>query len=281
MRKGKVSLRDRVIGWMGRVASPTVLLILMILVFAFSTVIASSTNAPMLPKQFAPVEAFQIEWGNGNGQVGLLKVPGRNYGPQSFAVDEEDEEIYILDSANRRILIYDMNGDFLSFIPISQMATDLCLGDKGNVYVLHKAKMKVAEYDPHGSVIATYPLADTKSPVVGIHFSSEKGLFFETADETSYPLVEEGVKVSLEAQIKRRILGLGRNNDYFFLERRNPSRGAIRILDSEGKARKELPVPKKGESIETLTLVGIDDENNIYLPRYCRRDGVKHHSRGV
>ncbi|PJA88105.1 MAG: hypothetical protein CO140_00720, partial [Candidatus Moranbacteria bacterium CG_4_9_14_3_um_filter_40_7] len=198
--------------------------VLTFLILVFSLFNSRSLNAEVLPKQFASSEVFQIEWGNGNGQVGLLKVPGRNYGPQSFAVDEGNGKIYILDSTNQRILIYDLSGNILTFIPISERADDLCLGDTG-IYVLYKADLKVIEYSTDGSVIENYPLVDTKSPVVGIHFSKEQGLFFETADESSYPLIEKGAKVLHEAQIKRKTKGLSRNTDYFFLERKSQSKG--------------------------------------------------------
>lgn len=82
--------------------------ILAFLVLAAGLLDSSSLNAWILPKQFTPAEVFQIEWGHDNGQVGLLKVPGRNYGPQSFAVDEWNREIYILDSTNQYILIYNL-----------------------------------------------------------------------------------------------------------------------------------------------------------------------------
>jgi uncharacterized repeat protein (TIGR02543 family) len=234
-------------------------------VLAFLALAVSLLNASILNAQtnFIPTEVFQLKWGNGESQVGLLKVPGRSYGPQSFAVDEGNK-IYILDSANQRILIYDLSGNLFSSVPISQRADDLCLGIK-SIYVLYSAEMKVVEYSLNGTIIATYPLIDTKSPIVGIHFTSEQGLFFETADGTSYPLIEKGVKVTLEAQNKRKIIGLNRNNDYFFLERKNLLQGIIRILDFEGKVKKELPVLKKEQNIESLTLIGTDNEKNIYL----------------
>jgi outer membrane protein assembly factor BamB len=239
--------------------------ILAFLVFAVGLLDGSSLNAQILPKQFTPVEVFQIEWGNDNGQIGLLKVPGRNYGPQSFAVDEGNGKIYILDSTNQYILIYNLSGTLLSSIPISKRSDDLCLGDQENLYILYKVERKVVKYDLNGTVIATYPLIDTKSPVTGICFINEKGLFFETADGTSYPLIENGVKVSLETQNQQKILGLPRNNDRFFLERKNTSQGIIRILDFKGKTKKEIPVLKKEQNIETLSLIGIDNEKNIYL----------------
>jgi len=222
-------------------------------------------SAQIVPKQFAPVEMFQIGWGNGSGQVGLLKVPGENYGPQSFYVDEGASKVYILDSTNQRIMVYDLTGTLLSFIPISEGADDLCMGNGGNLYVLYTTERSVVEYNSIGSVISTYPLIDAKSPVIAIHFDTEQGLFFVTADENSYPLLKKGVKGSLTDQVKGKTIGAARNNNYFFLERKNPSEGSIRILDSEGKVKMEIPVKKNEQRIDTLTFIGIDNGKNLYV----------------
>jgi len=222
-------------------------------------------RAEILPNKLTPVEILQIEWGNGDGQVGLLRVPGENYGPQSFSVDEKNGKIHIVDSTNQRVLVYDLTGNPLSFTPISDRADDLCLGGQENLYVLYAAEKKVVEYDLNGSIIATYPLVNTKTPITGIRFSRDQTLFFETADEYSYPLAKQGAKLDVGAQSKGKILGFSSNDSYFFLERRGPSRGSIRLLDSDGKVKKELSVTNKEGRIETLIFIGADEEENIYI----------------
>lgn len=190
-----------------------------ITIFLFCLCCSGSLHAQNLQKQFSPEEIFSMAWGNSTGQVGLLKVPGRNYGPQGFAVDEKDSKIYTLDSTNQRILVFDTRGNLLSFILISEKADDLCLGNKGNVYVLYSSENKVVEYSFNGSVIRTFPVANTASPIVGIYFNSDQGLSFETSEEISYPLIKKETVISSPvAQIERKITGLIRNHDSLFLE---------------------------------------------------------------
>jgi len=55
------------------------ILSLIILIFVLTLCNISVLNAQNVPKKLTPVEVYSIEWGNDNGQVGLLKVPGRNY----------------------------------------------------------------------------------------------------------------------------------------------------------------------------------------------------------
>ncbi len=230
---------------------------------------AGSATPARLPseanEQLSPSEAVQFDWGAGDRQVGLLKVPGANFGPQSFAVDETHHRLYILDSANDRILTYTLGGGFSSSLAISDRADDLTLGADGEIYVLYRGDRKVIEYSPDGASIASYPLAEAQPPVAGIHFSETQDLFAETADGRFYLLIDQGEEVdnSLKGAITSK--GQRRNGRFYYLERGGAGQGSISILNSEGQQQKKLTVNSKQHGIETLSLIGVDNEGNIYI----------------
>ena len=225
--------------------------------------ISSAYSQQHSPAQFRPSEVFNIGWGTDSGEVGLLKVPGENYGPQSFAVDEGNGNIYVLDSTNSRVLVFDSGGDIISDMPINEKADDLCLDDTGHIYVLYKNEMKVIEYDAIGSELADYPIPDTTAPILGIHFNeNDKSLFFETVDGVTYPIVEKGCGIKTREQANRRKLGFVRGNNYFLFQGKKP---ALKILDSIGRVEKEVILQPREKRIETLRLIGVDSGNNVYI----------------
>jgi hypothetical protein len=240
------------------------LIVLAALTILPSTSAQSLTDVQAGYRQFSPSEVLQLAWGSGNSQVGLLKVPGGNYGPQSFAVDEAHSQFYILDSTNNRILIYASECNLLSSWAISGRADDIALGAGGDVYVLFRGSQKVVEYSPGGSLIAMYPLADAQSPITGIHFNQAQGLSVETADEHTYP-INQSAKESDAAKSVGKNKGLRRDGDFFYLERGAAGQGSIAILNSEGEIRKKLAVNRTDQKIVTLSFVGVDDQKSIYV----------------
>lgn len=216
-------------------------------------------------QQLTPSEVVRFNWGSGERQVGLLKIPGGNFGPQSFAVDETLKRFYILDSTNSRILIFNLGGGLSSSLAISDRADDLTLGADGEIYVLYRGARKVIEYSPDGSSIASYSLADSQTPVTGIHSNGTRDLSVETADGHSYPVIDQGAEVDNRLRGGETIKGLRRNEKFYYLERSNAGRGSITVLDSGGQIQKQLAVNNKEQGIETLSLVGVDNEKNVYI----------------
>jgi hypothetical protein len=222
-----------------------------------------------LPNEFTPTEVFRLDWGPGENQVGLLQVFGGNYGPQSFALDEAQNQIYILDSTNSRIMIFDLNGSLLSAVSISNTADDLALAPGGDMLVLYTASKRVVQYYPSGLQRSVYPLPDTESPIKGIQFSPEFGAVVETADQQSFVLTTEeavpakGTQLAEPATTKS--VGLKRGGSSFYLERTTSGEGTLRILDPFGSTQRALHIKSKEQRIVTLTLIGIDHDGNTYL----------------
>jgi hypothetical protein len=84
-----------------------------------------------------------LKWGVGDGEIGMkeTKVTPSHWHPSdtdyitpfTFGVDGE-ENIYILDLLNRRILVYSKKGEFLRKIETDQTTPNMLVGDDGDVY---------------------------------------------------------------------------------------------------------------------------------------------------
>jgi len=82
------------------------LLFLLVPIPAYS---AGLKQAEVHHRPLSLVEILKLNWGTGSGQVGLARLPGFTYGPQSFLADEDRNIFYLLDSANSRLLAFDRN----------------------------------------------------------------------------------------------------------------------------------------------------------------------------
>jgi hypothetical protein len=229
---------------------------------------AAEQTATSLPRAdlFVPREVLRLDWGPGDHQVGLLQVFGGNYGPQSFAVDEAQQQFYILDSTNSRIKIYDLNGALVSAVSISETADDIALAPDGDILVLYRAGKRVVRYDPSGLQRYVYPLPDTKSPIMRLHFSRDSGPALETADQRSLVLTTgEAASAQATESAGTDATGLKRGGSSFHLERSTSGEGALHIHDITRGTQRTLHIKSDGQRIVTLTLIGIDRDGNIYI----------------
>ena len=141
------------------------LLFLLVSIIAFS---AGLKEAEVSLPGFKPVEILKLSWGTGPGQVGLARLPGFTYGPQSFLADEDRNIFYLLDSANSRLLAFDRNRTLINSFVIDEMAKDIALDNDGTIYILYTDPNKIIACDFSGLKKAEYLLKDQKSPLNGI-----------------------------------------------------------------------------------------------------------------
>ncbi|NMC65720.1 MAG: hypothetical protein GYA53_06225, partial [Acidobacteria bacterium] len=227
------------------------LLFLLVPIITYS---AGLKQAEVSPQTFKPVEILKLNWGTGPGQVGLARLPGFTYGPQSFLADEDRNIFYLLDSANSRLLAFDRNRTLINSLATDEMAKDIALDDEGTLYVLYTGLNKVIACDFSGLKKAEYLLKDQKSPLKGIHYSREKGLLGETFGGCSF-LVEpktSGRGKQQEAGLK--FTGFYRQGASFLVERKADS-ASLKILDSQGNTLRKINIAKKHRKIETVNFL--------------------------
>lgn len=237
------------------------LLFLLVPIPAYS---AGLKQAEVSPQTFKPVEILKLNWGTGSGQVGLARLPGFTYGPQSFLADEDRNIFYLLDSANSRLLAFDRNRTLINSLATDEMAKDIALDNDGTIYILYTDLNKIIACDFSGLKKAEYLLKDQKSPLKGIHYSREKGLLGETFGGFSF-LVEpktSGRGKQQEAGLK--FTGFYRQGSIFLIERK-PDSASLKILDSQGNTLRKINIAKKHRKIETVNFLGLDSKKNIYV----------------
>jgi hypothetical protein len=80
---------------------------------------------------------FRAQWGSGPAELGCI-VPqeASPEGPSSFALDSSGR-IFVLDQVNKRVQLYDYNGEHIRAIPISSSTfSDIEIGQSGNLFLL-------------------------------------------------------------------------------------------------------------------------------------------------
>src|SRR5271157_63546 len=68
--------------------------------------------------EYASTTLFKTNWGSGAGELGLVSEGPYFTGPENF-VAVDNENIFILDTANGRVNKYDKNGVFIKSIIVS------------------------------------------------------------------------------------------------------------------------------------------------------------------
>lgn len=216
---------------------------------------------------FAAQEMAVLNWGTEPHQVGLDKVPGNNFGPQSLIMGQTGT-LYLLDSANQRISVLNTTGQPVLSIPVaSKGASNLCVVDENHLYLLFKEDKVVISQNRTGEINNFYPIVTDMFPV-GIQCHGEVGLIVEAADGNSYLVSKAGTignQTEENNPIPLMFKGWLRGERTLFLERQNSSQGMIGVHNYVDNTDREIPVTGKVGSLETLNLAGIDQAGNIYL----------------
>lgn len=103
------------------------------------------------PETYVMEEILNLSWGDGPQEVGLLTEPGWSEGPLSFDVDDNGM-IYVQDSVNLRILVFDEAGRHVRTFPIHGRGGS-ALDDEGNIYINNGMEHEILKYTPEGVLL--------------------------------------------------------------------------------------------------------------------------------
>jgi hypothetical protein len=78
-------------------------------------------------------------------------------GPESFCNDTNGN-LYICDNVNKRILLFDQNGNSTGSVDLDFTPNDLAVDDSGNIYIYEDAQGKLCQYNKNGSLNKTIVL---------------------------------------------------------------------------------------------------------------------------
>ncbi|MDM8558255.1 hypothetical protein [Candidatus Parabeggiatoa sp. HSG14] len=210
---------------------------------------ASSETTPLFSFTVHPVAS--LKWGAGAGQVALSKVPANNFGPPSVVID--GTSLYLLDSANQRIVVINLRDNAFSSIPLpSKGADDFCLGDNHRFYVLFNEYKQVRLYNRVGKIVNTFSVSDGITPL-GIQCHEKQGVILEGFDGFFYRLSD---KTPLQFFPKGQYA--------FSVKRRNTSQWILRF-HQDNKKNRQISVNSQQEKLESLNVIGVDEDGYIYL----------------
>lgn len=189
---------------------------------------------------------IELSYGESDGRVGLLfgRQDVQAVGPLSFAVTAG--QIYVLDTVNERVSVFDRNGQFQRSIPMGY-GTDLVVKRDGTIYMLNSGESVVIEYQPHSGSQIRHPipynfLADLK-------LDREENVSVRVSDEEIYSIAQSVSKVGT------RVSG----ESY-----------SCRILDNytgaitDNQTGKEIQVSTT-QVFGSITCLGTDRHGNIFV----------------
>lgn len=242
---------------------------------------------------------FTAGWGEGPGQMGQRPgADGNLYGPRSLALGPGGR-IYVADTYNRRVAVYDRGGNLAASINLEgdppPLVNDLAVGRDGRLFLADNAGQRILVYDAGGRPAGQLDLA---GPGESDHWSIERAavdaggrLYVATriiADETYQRQVSRlavnSPEVSLvSATILRPdgslTVGGGsligdavntfavagsRSRIYAESGGAGPFQRVIRVYDPEGRRLREFRLAQD-KPLGTISLIGADDRGAIYL----------------
>ena len=228
---------------------------LILFLFLIGSVIYPLTNVKAL-HTFAPKEVTQLTWGSTAGQVALIKAPANNFAPPRLLIDESGVSLYLLDSPNQRIVVFNLEKSQFSTVQISsnEQADDFCVLDNGkHFYLLFNQSQKLILYNQKGEQLSTYslgnhfnPLSVQCDPKRGLIFQATDGHFYRFGDDTPLTLMPQG--------------------QYgFFIDKQSESKGILLLHNRTTNLSQEIAINSRAGLLETLDFVGVDNKHNVYL----------------
>lgn len=228
----------------------------LIFIFLITSILAAThanTGTEEPPYSFTPNKITELTWGQQIRQVALTPAPANHFGPASIAVDETS--VYLLDSANQRILIINLTNQQFSSIPLhSDEADDFCMMDRNHFFLLYSQLMQLRLYHRSGKLLKTLPIQKNITPI-GLHqCPNQNEVIIETREGQVYQLYETTPLADLPI-----------GADSYSVARHSPSQWVIWRHQENTQLSQEISIISRRGTLGTLSIVGIDKQRNLYL----------------
>ncbi|MBN9392208.1 MAG: TIGR03663 family protein [Chloroflexi bacterium] len=128
-------------------------------------------------EKFDSTGKFLLKWGSGKDTTGSVDGNAQNptgfYGPRSIAFDAASGDLFITDTGNKRVVVYDKQGNFVrQFGSVGNgqgqfnEPVGLALGPDGNVYVADLRNKRVEVVDKQGNFVKEIEVPTWKEAVL-------------------------------------------------------------------------------------------------------------------
>lgn len=229
---------------------------------------AVDQTLPAVCEQYVQTLSVVIPTGNTRESVDVPRFAS-GFGPQSFGVDRQGN-IFICDTANRRVQAFAANGTYRTTIPVQEPAApaDIAIDDAGNLYVLDDARGILDQYDPQGRLQRRIPVV-VEQPRGPLHIVSET--LYLSSDGSDRPIgvivrgLLEPVSETSGVMPAGRLPGIvGRASGRRYIAQRvDSTQGVVEVLDAAG-----TPIQTINASAPQLLSVRFlqeDAAGNIYV----------------
>jgi hypothetical protein len=219
---------------------------------------------------FTPIEQVKLTWGSEEGQVALVQAPANNFGPPRLLMNDQGTSIYLLDSPNRRIVVYNLEAAKFSAISIihGEEAKDACVLDNGKHFYLlitdnvsqeetvTESANKMVLYDQTGKILRTYSFDEQrKFNPQATRCDAKRGLIFEATDGHAYRLDSDKPLTSIPQQ----------GSYSFYIDRTSDAQGTLWLQNHDNDSSQEIFIEKPADTLETVEFIGVDKNNSVYL----------------
>ncbi len=165
-----------------------------------ATPIPTATSPPPIPTPPLPPTAVAMDTytsrtlivapvGSGPGEMGVFEMPEiRPVVPGAIALDNEGN-LYISDSHNRRVVKYDSEGNFVAAIPLRlpMSVKDIRVGSDGTIYLLEGGGAFVRRINQNGELLLEYPKPDWVRLLISFRLDAADTLWAKVSVESDFP----------------------------------------------------------------------------------------------
>jgi hypothetical protein len=214
-----------------------------------------------------------IPYGSGVGQVGTVNEgEGAIIGPKSFTVDDEGT-IYVCDTVNTRVQIFNSNGNYLSTIPLKTeaMAEDIAVDDSGFIYIYDQLG-KLYQYDKKGTLVSKIAVDVNRLPGGGAMHAINSEIYVYACDDH---MCEDFIigRTSLdnllirpsdeEAKIVKEKGKQGLSRKKYMTGLNKTVKGDLEINDKDRASLKIMSLPIR--EILSIEFLGEDIKGNLFI----------------
>jgi hypothetical protein len=236
-------------------------------------------SEPGLPERYVGKVVLYAKWGDGPGEVGLHTEKyidrigdERIYrgGVSSFNIDNK-ENIYISDSINNRVLVYNKVGKYLYSFNYNIRGDDICVDKDGCVYILDTINNILQKYTSKAKAERSYSISIDSDRV----YIENKNIFVKTW-KGDYLVGTTSKAFASSKQVKKPYKGmLGGNGTYRYegtipydpKTKKHENRYIINVFTKNGKFQKQIILipPLKLYTECMMDFLKADKNGNMYV----------------